>query len=245
MSNRVVVSNDAVPPTQAAESNEAVAPPTRTAGANETVPPPTCTAESNDVVPALTRTAESRDAVSAPIRTAEPNTARAAYRARIADRDIVVQIAHRRPKLRLQIDGTLHTVVENPGTVGAFELAIDGVVYRGWRYAVGNDVYVRLGARTFIVSCADGDPAAGRVSDQQYETRADMPGVVVALHCEAGQAVRIGDPLVTIESMKLQATLVAGHDAVVAHVHAGPETPFERGAVLVSFVRPLDPQGPS
>jgi acetyl/propionyl-CoA carboxylase alpha subunit len=183
--------------------------------------------------------------VPLPTRIAEPNAAPAAYRARIADRDIVVQIAHRRPHLRLQIDGTLHTVVENPSTVGAFELTIDGVVYRGWRCTVGNEVYVRLGARTYIVSCADGNAAAGRVSDQQYETRADMPGVVVALHCEAGHAVRIGDPLVTIESMKLQATLVAAHDAVVAQVHAAPETSFDRGAVLVSFVRPPGSQGPS
>ena len=168
--------------------------------------------------------------------------ARAAYRARISDRDIVVEITHRRPHLRVRIDDKLHTVVENPGVVGAFELTIDGMVYRGWRYTAGNDVYLRVGARTFIVSCADVNTAAGRVSDQQYETRADMPGVVVALHCEAGQAVRIGDPLVTIESMKLQATLVAAHDAVVAQVHAGPETSFERGTVLVSFVRPLELQ---
>ena len=191
---------------------------------------------------APTRAAESNDAVPPLTRAAEASTARAAYRARIADRDIVVQIVHRRPHLRLQIGATLHTVVENPSTVSAFELTIDGVVYRGWRYTLGNEVYVRLGARTFIVSCADGNTAAGRVSDQQYETRADMPGVVVALHCEAGQAVSIGDPLVTIESMKLQATLVAAHDAVVAQVHAGPETSFERGAVLVSFVRPLELQ---
>jgi acetyl/propionyl-CoA carboxylase alpha subunit len=178
-----------------------------------------------------------------PTRTVESNTAPVAYRARVADRDIVVEISHRRPHLRLQIDGASHTVVENPSTVGAFDLTIDGVVYRGWRHTVGNDVYVRLGARTYIVSRADGNAAAGRVSDQQYETRADMPGVVVALHCEAGQAVRIGDPLVTIESMKLQATLVAAHDAVVAQVHVGPETSFERGAVLVSFVRPFVSQG--
>ena len=161
----------------------------------------------------------------------------------MSDRDIVVEITHRRPHLRVRIDGKLHTVVENPGVVGAFELTIDGVVYRGWRYTLGNDVFVRLGARTFIVNCADADPAAGRISGQQYEARADMPGVVVALHCEAGQAVRIGDPLVTIESMKLQSTLVAAHNAVVAQVHAGLETAFERGAVLVSFVRPPEAQG--
>jgi 3-methylcrotonyl-CoA carboxylase alpha subunit len=102
----------------------------------------------------------------------------------------------------------------------------------------GNEVHVRLGARTFIVSRADAGPAAIEATAQQYEVRADMPGVVVAVHCEVGQAVAAGDPLVTIESMKLQATLVASREAVVERVHVGLEAAFERGVVLVSFAKP-------
>ena len=72
-------------------------------------------------------------------------------------------------------------------------------------------------------------------ASSQHETRADMPGVVIAVHCEAGQAVSRGDKLVTIESMKLQATLTASHEAVVERVHVAAESAFERGALLVSF----------
>jgi biotin carboxyl carrier protein len=36
-----------------------------------------------------------------------------------------------------------------------------------------------------------------------------MPGVVVAVQCESGQAVKTGDKLLTLESMKLQMTIVA------------------------------------
>lgn len=160
------------------------------------------------------------------------------YRARIDSRDIVVELAQRRPYLRLQIDNTIHTVVESSCEASAYELTLNGTVYRGWRYAVGNDVHVRLGARTFIVSCAGADLEATGRDGQQHESRADMPGVVVAVHCEVGQAVAAGDQLITIESMKLQATLVASHAAVVERVHVGLETAFERGAVLVSFVKP-------
>jgi acetyl/propionyl-CoA carboxylase alpha subunit len=151
-----------------------------------------------------------------------------------------VELAHRRPHLLLQIGSTLHTVVESPSEAGAFELTLDGTVYRGWRYAIGNEVYVRLGAHTFIVSCAEADSEAAGRDGQQHESRADMPGVVVAVHCEAGQTVASGDKLITIESMKLQATLVASHEAVVERVHVGLETAFERGAVLVSFVKPRE-----
>ena len=163
------------------------------------------------------------------------------YRVRVDDQDVVVGLAHRRPCLRLQIGSTIHTVVESSREVGAFfELTLDGIVYRGWRYAVSNEVHVRIGARTFIVSCGEADSEAAGRDGQQHESRADMPGVVVAVHCEAGQAVASGDKLITIESMKLQATLVASHDAVVERVHVGLETAFERGAVLVSFVKPVE-----
>lgn len=206
------------------------------------------------------------------------NSSTAAYRVRIADRDVAIEIAHRRPCLGLQIDSRFYTVVEHPSNwcqgavdpagsyptkqhaakdhpnnatptsipptfgnstnTGAFELTIDGITFRGWRYTAGNEVYVRLGARTFIVSRANAGSAAGVVANQQHELRADMPGVVVAVHCEVGQIVANGDPLLTIESMKLQATLSASHPAVVERVHTGIETAFERGALLVSFAKP-------
>jgi 3-methylcrotonyl-CoA carboxylase alpha subunit len=162
------------------------------------------------------------------------------YLVRIADSDMAIEIVRRRPCLRLRIDGQLYSVVEHPNlaNTGAFELTIDGTTYRGWRYVTGNEVHIRLGARTYIVSRASAGSAAGRGPDQQYELRADMPGVVVAVHCEVGQTVANGDPLMTIESMKLQATLLASHPAVVERVHTGIETAFERGALLVSFAKP-------
>lgn len=200
------------------------------------------------------------------------------YGVRIADRDVAIEIAHRRPCLRLQIDGQLYAVVErpsngysgdgdpagsyptkqhaakeypgnanptavppifgNPANAGAFELMIDGTTYRGWRYVTGDEVHIRLGARTYIVSRANAGSATSGVANPQHEIRADMPGVVVAVHCEAGQTVANGDPLLTIESMKLQSTLLASHSSMVECVHTGIETAFERGALLVSFAQP-------
>jgi 3-methylcrotonyl-CoA carboxylase alpha subunit len=118
---------------------------------------------------------------------------------------------------------------------GAFELTVDGTPYTGWLCVVGDDVYVRVGGRTFILSRATDASAAAAGASSRLETRADMPGVVIAVHCEAGQAVSRGDKLVTIESMKLQATLVASHESVVERVHVSAESAFERGALLVSF----------
>jgi len=154
--------------------------------------------------------------------------------------EMLVEITGRRPQLAVRIDGIVHGVSDSQrlnGTSidGAFELTVDGTPYSGWRYVVGNDVYVRLEGRTFILSRAMDASATVSGASSQHETRADMPGVVIAVHCAAGQAVSRGDKLVTIESMKLQATLVASHEAVVECVHVSAESAFERGALLVSF----------
>ncbi len=148
-----------------------------------------------------------------------------------------IEITQRRPCLRLRIDGRSYAVMEHPTSTGVFELTIDGTTWRGWRYATGTEVYVRLGARTFVVSRADASSSTGGATNPQHQLRADMPGVVVAVHCEVGQSVKKGDPLLTIESMKLQATLLASHEAVVECVHTAVETAFERGALLVSFTK--------
>jgi acetyl/propionyl-CoA carboxylase alpha subunit len=178
----------------------------------------------------------------------------------MSGREILVEITGRQPQLAVRINGIAHHVGTGAGSRafvsdtqsfnpmtpaapacdlrrrdGAFELTVDGTPYSGWRYVVGNDVYVRLGGRTFILTRVMDASAIASGASSQHETRADMPGVVIAVHCEAGQAVSRGDKLVTIESMKLQATLTASHEAVVERVHVSPESAFERGALLVSF----------
>jgi 3-methylcrotonyl-CoA carboxylase alpha subunit len=97
-------------------------------------------------------------------------------------------------------------------------------------------VQVRLNGHTYTIHFARRQHAAGGTAGQE-EIRASMPGVVVAVHAAAGQPVQGGDRLLTLESMKLQMTIVAAHPGVVEQVHVQPEAVFERGALLVSFAR--------
>jgi len=101
---------------------------------------------------------------------------------------------------------------------------------------VGDEVYVRLDGRTYLVGLPQAQLRAHVHSKGDDEIHADMPGTMIAVHGEAGQEVRAGDKLVTIESMKLQVTLVAHRDGVIDKFHVPAETAFERGALLVSFV---------
>jgi biotin carboxyl carrier protein len=156
------------------------------------------------------------------------------YWLQVDGEEVEVAVRALRPQLRVA-SGALECPVgqaaEDAGE--RFALTLGNVSYRGWRYRVGQSVYVRLEGRTYCVHL--GRVRGGAAADAQEEVRASMPGVVVAVHCAHGQAVQAGEPLLTLESMKLQMTVVAAHAATVRQLHVAPAGVFERGALLVSL----------
>jgi len=139
-----------------------------------------------------------------------------------------------RNPLRFRVCGRDHTVAELPAPAGEFALVIDGVRVTGHRHDAGDRVFVRIAGRTFVV------PRAGRAAGAagaalRDELRADMPGRVVRHHARPGQRVAAGDPLVTIESMKLQIVIAADRDAIVAALPVAEQAAFDRGDVLASL----------
>ena len=62
---------------------------------------------------------------------------------------------------------------------------------------------------------------------------APLPGKIVALVTKAGAAVKKGDPLVTLEAMKMEHALKAPRDGVVAEVTVAEGAQVKEGEVLV------------
>jgi acetyl/propionyl-CoA carboxylase alpha subunit len=139
-----------------------------------------------------------------------------------------------RPDLRIRLAQQLHSVTAFHADGVQFEICLDGTSYRGWRCLVGDVVHVRLNGRTYLVHLHERTLATAGAAAEN-EVRASMPGVVVAVHCQPGQQLQAGDQLLTLESMKLQVTVVASHAATVRQVHVAADTVFERGALLVSL----------
>jgi acetyl/propionyl-CoA carboxylase alpha subunit len=144
------------------------------------------------------------------------------------------EIIGRRPQLQLRLGESRHRVQALPDGAARFEFAVDGIAFSGWRYVSGDAVHVRLNGRTYIVEFPR-RTHKGAGAAAQDEVRSSMPGAVIAVHTRAGERLQAGDKLLTLESMKLQMTLVASHACVVREVHVLPEAVFERGALLVSF----------
>ena len=160
------------------------------------------------------------------------------YGVRIDDHEDFVEILCLRPLLRVRAADAEWTVVEVPAADGAFEIVLNGTVQRGFRCSdTDGRVHVWTGGSAITIDPARPEEKAGSPAGRQDEIRAQMPGVVLQVHCEPGHRVARGDALVTIESMKLQTTITASHAAQVESVNVVPDAPFERGAVLVTFRR--------
>lgn len=118
---------------------------------------------------------------------------------------------------------------------GEFMAMVDGRPCRLWAVADGDAIHVQLAGRAYRIERIDPlrSRAAASSAAAAGASLAPMPGVVVSLRACVGQAVRRGDPLLVIESMKLQMTIGAAADGVVAELPFAAGQSFQRGAVLV------------
>jgi len=122
-------------------------------------------------------------------------------------------------------DGAVACQLTPTGAPGGYTLRAKGLV-RKLRLAVGPEAtFVHMNGRTFEVGRVDpAERLAGNESGASDDRLvAPMPGVVVSVSAKPGDTVTEGQPLLVIESMKLETTLTAPRDGVVA------EIPFAEG----------------
>lgn len=147
-----------------------------------------------------------------------------------------VTIARRRPHLVLVIDGEEHEITRLPGCGdGRGTLSIGGHDIAFARATLGDRQVVRLGGRTFDVTRVDPFSKGGASGGAQDALKAPMPGAVVTVHRRPGDKVARGEPLITIESMKLQTALPAPRDGVVAEILRAEGETFEKDEVIATL----------
>jgi biotin carboxyl carrier protein len=77
----------------------------------------------------------------------------------------------------------------------------------------------------------------GHAADGPQQLKAPMPGKIVRVLVKPGEAVRLRQPLVVIEAMKMENELRAGSDGVVSELYVEEGQSVDAG-VLVAVVRP-------
>lgn len=143
-----------------------------------------------------------------------------------------LSLAALRPVLIAEINGTSHSLVETGGDGTSRVIEVDGkrVAYRQARS--GNTVFLHLHGRLWTVDFVDPRDAARSESAGSDEIRAPMPGAVISIEKQPGDAVRMGETILTIESMKLQTNLPAPRDGVLGQVLKEVGSTFDKDEVV-------------
>lgn len=76
---------------------------------------------------------------------------------------------------------------------------------------------------------------ANAASAKVNELKAPMPGLIVDIRVQPGQAVQKGDPLLVLEAMKMENILKAPADGTVGSLKISLRDNVQKGQVLVQF----------
>jgi acetyl-CoA/propionyl-CoA carboxylase, biotin carboxylase, biotin carboxyl carrier protein len=140
------------------------------------------------------------------------------------------------PRVRLTADGAERSVEVPPTKRGDGDgpaLALALVVAHGVAHVdvAGRSIPFRLAAAPDVDRAARA-AAGGRQGGGPVEVSAPMPGSIHAVHVAAGQAVDAGDPIATLEAMKMEHAVVAPIAGTVAELVARAGDQVARGDVL-------------
>ncbi|NBV05442.1 MAG: acetyl-CoA carboxylase biotin carboxyl carrier protein subunit, partial [Cytophagia bacterium] len=80
-----------------------------------------------------------------------------------------------------------------------------------------------------------GIQGAGTKERKQTALKAPMPGLVLRVLVTEGQTLQAGDPILVLESMKMENVLRAQSDSKVIALVIQPGEAVEKGQILVKF----------
>lgn len=122
-----------------------------------------------------------------------------------------------------------------------YSLIIDGKSYEAFVYSDDDNWQVLLRGRLFPVTVEDErekrlrSTAGGTVAEGgEYQLKAPMPGLVVSVLVNEGDAVEKGQVLVVLESMKMQNELKVPRAGMIGHIRVKAGETVEQKQTLLS-----------
>ena len=161
----------------------------------------------------------------------------------VAGRDLDIQLVAQSAPLRLAVDGE-PLEISLRATAGSMvlQLDIDGTAMvaqaerrgEGWRLAHAGRVETVVVRSRRAAEFAHRIPAK-KAPDTARLVTSPMPGLILAVHVRAGDAVKAGQELCVLEAMKMENVLRAERDGTVAEVRVAPRDTVAADQVLLTF----------
>ncbi len=118
---------------------------------------------------------------------------------------------------------------------GGLEVELDGERWRAGVVALGHQLHLFTPLGRFQVQRIDPLAIAAAEDEQGDVLTAPMPGKIVRQLIAAGDRVGRGAPLLVLEAMKMEHTIVAPGDGRIAALRYAEGDQVEEGAVLLDF----------
>ena len=136
---------------------------------------------------------------------------------------------------RLRIDGRELIGAARLAGDGRLEVELDGERFRAGVVALGDQLHLFTPLGRFQVQRVDPLAIAAAEDEVGDVMTAPMPGRIVRQLIVAGDRVSRGAPLLVLEAMKMEHTIVAPGDGRVAALRYAEGDQVEEGAVLLDF----------
>jgi biotin carboxyl carrier protein len=75
----------------------------------------------------------------------------------------------------------------------------------------------------------------GGIGTMSAEVLSPLPGLVATVHVKTGDAVASGDPVVTLQSMKMEIPITAESAGTIAEILVSEGDEIDTGAVIARF----------
>lgn len=156
----------------------------------------------------------------------------------IADEEHGVELSRTPDGYRLHLDETRTVDIRVLAKAdGQLKLLVDGRVCEAVIAARGDELHIHLDGEAYQLRYRH--PLERLAAEHQGGAsdglRAPMPGSIIKVAVAIGDAVSRGQTLLVMESMKMETTLVAPRDGVVAGVNVAAGQSFDRDALLLSL----------
>jgi biotin carboxyl carrier protein len=163
------------------------------------------------------------------------------YVTTIGEKEYVVEVLD---ESHVVLDGQAVTVdFDSIGESPVYSMLVDGKSYEAFVYSTPEGMQVMLYGRLFEVLVEDererrlrGRAGGAAIDHGEFQLKAPMPGLVVAIPVGEGQEIHKGDVLVVLESMKMQNELKAPRDGIVGRVRILPGERVEQRQLLLSVI---------
>ncbi len=134
--------------------------------------------------------------------------------------------------IRLESDGEERSVQVGPALPKTATAVVGDVVHLD---LAGRSTAFRLASAPDVdraARAAAAQGAAGAIGPS--DVLAPMPGAVLTVHVTPGQAVEVGDPIVTLEAMKMEHAVTAQVAGRIADIRVRPSDQVMRGQLLAT-----------